>query len=109
MRINYNYNPSINSPTLYYFTTAIYDGRIHSNPGFLKFCQHFGVGSSLLKSSSYLLFESGFGTIRNFILDHSRLIVQDDAGIPLDYFRRDKWNIRIFGNYIGQIVILKLT
>jgi len=107
VRINYTDNQSGNSQTLYYFTTDISDGGIHSNPGFLKFCQHFGVGSSLLKSSSYLLFESGFGTIRNFILDHSRLIVQDDAGIPLDYFSRDKWNIRLFGNYIGPIEIFK--
>jgi hypothetical protein len=107
VRINYTDNQSGNSQTLYYFTTDISDGGIHSNPGFLKFCQHFGVGSSLLKSSSYLLFESGFATIRNFILDHSRLIVQDDAGIPLDYFSRDKWNIRLFGNYIGPIEIFK--
>lgn len=107
VRINYTDNQSGNSQTLYYFTTDISDGGIKSNPGFLKFCQHLGVGSSLLKSSSYLLFESGFDTIRNFIFDHSRLIVQDDAGIPLDYFNRDKWNIRLFGNYIGPIEIFK--
>ncbi|HWN65048.1 MAG TPA: hypothetical protein VNN24_05105 [Candidatus Binatus sp.] len=107
VRINYTDNQSGNLQTLYYFTTDISDGGIKSNPGFLKFCQHFGVGSSLLKSSSYLLFESDFATIRNFILDHSRLIVQDDAGIPLDYFNRDKWNIRLFGNYIGPIEIFK--
>ncbi len=107
VRINYTDNQSGNSQTLYYFTTDISDGGIKSNPGFLKFCQHLGVGSSLLKSSSYLLFESDFATIRNFILDHSRLIVQDDAGIPLDYFNRDKWNIRLFGNYIGPIEIFK--
>src|SRR6266699_3531780 len=105
VRINYTDNQSGNSQTMYYFNTDISDGGIKSNPGFLKFCQHFGAGSSLLKSSSYLLFESDFATIRNFILDHSRLIVQDDAGIPLDYFSRDKWNIRLFGNYIGPIEI----
>ena len=33
--------------------------------------------------------------------------MQDDAGIPLDYFNRDKWNIRLFGNYIGPIEIFK--
>src|SRR6266567_4322534 len=107
VRINYTDNQTGNSQTLYYFTTDISDGGIKSTPGFLKFCQHFGVGSSLLKSSSYLLFESDFATIRNFILDHSRLLVQDDAGIPLEYFNRDKWNIRLFGNYIGPIEIFK--
>src|SRR5437867_12371719 len=84
VRIKYTDNQSGNSQTLYYFTTDISDGGIHSNPGFLKFCQHFGVGSSLLKSSSYLLLEGGFGTLRHFILDHSRLIAKDGAGLPLD-------------------------
>ena len=107
VRIDYIDNRSGDAQTLFYFTTDISDGGIQSNPGFLKFCEHFGVGSSLLKSSSYLMFEEGFATVRNFILDHSNTIVQDDAGIPLIYFNRDKWNIRLFGNYIGPIEIFK--
>ncbi len=107
VRISYIDSPSGNAQTLFYFTTDISDGGIHSNPGFLKFCEHFGVGCSLLKSSSYLMFEEGFATIRNFVLDHSDTIVQDDAGIPLSYFNPDKWNIRLFGNYIGPIEIFK--
>ena len=107
VRIKYIDNPSRNAQTLFYFTTDISDAGIRSNPGFLKFCEHFGVGCSLLKSSSYLMFEEGFATVRNFILEHSDSIVQDDAGIPLAYFNRDKWNIRFFGNYIGPIEIFK--
>jgi hypothetical protein len=95
-----------NAQTLFYFTTDISDGGLGSS-GFLRFCDRFGVGCSLLKSSSYLMFEEGFNRIRGFILDHSRTIVQDDAGIPLAYFNRDKWNIRVFGNYIGPIEIFK--
>ena len=107
VRIKYIDNPSRNAQTLFYFTTDISDAGIRSNPGFLKFCEHFGVGCSLLKSSSYLMFEEGFAKVRNFILEHSDSIVQDDAGIPLAYFNRDKWNIRFFGNYIGPIEIFK--
>src|ERR1700724_2718764 len=107
VRIQYHDNHSGDAQTLYYFTTDISDGGIASSPGFLRFCDHFGVGCSLLKSSSYLMFEDGFNRIRNFILDHSRTIVQDDAGIPLAYFNRDKWSIRVFGNYIGPIEIFK--
>ncbi len=107
VRINYVDNHSGTAQTLFYFTTDISDSGIRSNPGFLKFCEHFGVGSSFLKSSSYLMFEEGFATIRNFILDHSDTIVQDDAGIPLAYLNRDKWNIRLFGNYVGPIEIFK--
>jgi len=107
VRINYTDNQSGDSQTLYYFTTDISDGGIKSNPAFLKFCQRFGTGPSFLKSSSYLMFEEGFATIRNFILEHSNRIVQDDSGIPLAYFNPDKWNLRLFGNYLGPIELFK--
>ena len=107
VRIQYNDNRSGQEQTLYYFTTDISDGGIASAPGFLRFCDKFGVGSSFLKASSYLMFEDGFTRIRNFILEHSKTIVQDDSGIPISYFNRDKWNVRVFGNYVGPIAIFK--
>src|SRR5689334_11419418 len=70
VRIRYSDNQSGNSQTMYYFTTDISDGGIKSSPGFLKFCQRLGIGSSFLKSSAYLMFENGFATIRDFILAH---------------------------------------
>lgn len=107
VRIQYIDNHSGQEQTLYYFTTDISDGGISSTPGFLRFCDKFGVGGSFLKASSYLMFGDGFNRIRNFILDHSKTIVQDDSGIPLTYFNRDRWNIRVFGNYVGPIEIFK--
>ena len=107
VRINYTDNQSGNSQTMYYFTTDISDGGIKATPGFLKFCQRLGVGASFLKSSSYLMFENGFATIRNFILEHSKMIVQEDSGIPVAYFDPNKWNLRLFGVYLGPIELFK--
>jgi hypothetical protein len=107
VRMRYIDNQSGNAQTLYYFTTDVSDGGIKSTPGFLKFCERLGTGSSFLKSSSYLMFENGFGTIRNFILGHSNRIVQDDSGIPLAYFDPNKWNLRLFGVYLGPIDLFK--
>jgi hypothetical protein len=107
VRINYTDNQSGSSQTLYYFTTDISDGGIKATPSFLKFCQRLGTGSSFLKSSSYLMFEDGFATIRNFILEHSNRVVQDDSGIPLAYFDPNKWNLRLFGTYLGPIELFK--
>jgi len=107
VRIRYTDNQSGNSQTLYYFTTDISDGGIKSSPGFLRFCERLGVGSSFLKSSSYLMFEQGFATIRNFLLGHSNRIVQDDSGIPLAYFDPNKWSLRLFGVYLGPIDLFK--
>jgi hypothetical protein len=107
VRIRYSDNQSGNSQTVYYFTTDISDGGIKATPGFLKFCQHLGTGASFLKSSSYLMFENGFGTIRNFILDRNRLVVQDDSGIPIANLDPNKWNVRLFGVYLGPIELFK--
>jgi hypothetical protein len=107
VRINYRDGKSGRSQSLYYFTTDISDGGIAGSPGFMNFCSHFGVGASFLKSSSYLMFEDGFAKVRNFILDHSSMIVQDDSGIPLANFNRSKWNLRLFGTYVGPIALFK--
>ena len=107
VRIRYTDNQSGDSQTMYYFSTDISDGGIKATPGFLKFGQRLGVGSSLLKSSSYLMFENGFAAIRNFILEHSNRIVQDDSGIPLAYFDPNKWNVHLFGVYLGPIELFK--
>src|SRR4029077_8153464 len=60
-----------------------------------------------LKSSSYLLFENGFNRVRDFLLGASNLIVQDDSGIPITYFDPNKWNLRLFGTYVGPIELFK--
>ena len=107
VRIDYTDNRSRRSQTMFYFTTDISDGGISSSPGFMNFCNRYGVGVSFLKSSSYLMFEEGFSRVRNFILDHSSTIVQDDSGIPLADFNRGKWNLRLFGTYDGPIELFK--
>jgi hypothetical protein len=107
VRIRYTDNQTGNPQTVYYFSTDISDGGIKAAPGFLKFCQHLGTGAGFLKSSSYLMFENGFATIRNFILDHTNIVAQDDSGIPLAYFDPNKWNLRFFGVYLGPIELFK--
>ena len=77
-RIRYTDNQSGNSQTLYYFTTDISDGGIKSTPGFLEILsKRLGTGSSFLKSSSYLMFENGFGNDPQF---HSRAQQPNCAG-----------------------------
>jgi hypothetical protein len=88
--------------TLYYFSTDL------SNPGakasgFLKFCETLAPGNSLIKSASYLMHSGNFSTVRNFILNQSSTIIQDDSGIPLGYYNPKKWRFFPFGRYAGPI------
>ena len=107
VRITFTGAPGSAPQTLYYFTTDLSDDAIRSQPGFMKFCAQQGLGVSLLKSASYLMFESGFSASRDFLLTHSRLIIQDDSGIPITAFDPAKWDLRFFGNYIGPIDLFK--
>jgi hypothetical protein len=88
--------------TLYYFSTNLADDGVKTS-GFLQFCDRLGVADSFFKSASYLISSGGFNRVRNFILNRSATIVQDDTGIPLTYFDPKKWRLQPFGHYLGPI------
>ena len=81
--------------TLYYFKTDLSGG----NSAFLKWCAARGPGLSLIKAASYLMHGEGFSGVRNFLLEHSRVIVQDDSGIPLNAFHKG-WALEFYGRFI---------
>ncbi|HYR57614.1 MAG TPA: hypothetical protein VEO95_03245 [Chthoniobacteraceae bacterium] len=81
--------------TLYYFKTDLSGG----GSGFLKWCAGQGPGNSLLKAASYLMHTDGFSGVRNFLLNNSRVIVQDDSGIPLHAFDK-RWVVQCYGRYV---------
>jgi hypothetical protein len=97
--------PSGRKQTLFYFKTDLSNGA--GNGAFLSFCHRNGPGVSLLKSASYLLQGEGFSTVRNFLLANSRLILEDDSGIPLKAFDPKRWTLRYFGSYNGPIDLFK--
>jgi hypothetical protein len=95
--------PAGQSQTLYYFTTDLADWAIKVNPNFGKFCEQQGQGLTLLKAASYLMHSDNFSKVRGYLLAHSKLILQDDSGIPYRFFTKDKWDVRFVGHYAGPI------
>ncbi|GBE44056.1 hypothetical protein BMS3Bbin10_02141 [bacterium BMS3Bbin10] len=89
---------------LYYFQTDLSNGGLKRS-GLRAFSQALGPADSLIKSASYLLHSGNFTLSRDFLLKNSRIIVQDDSGIPLRFFARDKWELHPFGKYLGPIDI----
>ena len=81
--------------TLYYFKTDLSGG----NSAFLKWSAGYGPGNSLLKAASYLMHTEGFSGVKNFLLSNSRVIVQDDSGIPLRSFGKG-WTVNLYGRYV---------
>jgi hypothetical protein len=92
--------------TLYYFSTDLANDALKES-GFSKFCKQLGEGDSFVKSASYLLHSDDFSQIRNFLLDNSTSILQDDSGIPVTYFDEKKWQLQPFGHYYGPISLFQ--
>jgi hypothetical protein len=95
-----------NGGSLYYFCVDLSNGSVEHS-GLLAFCQRLGRGDSLLKSASYLPPEGNFSTIRDFLLQQSDMIVQDDTGVPYRDFNPSQWQVRLYGNYLPPIDIFK--
>ena len=89
--------PGGQKQTLHYFKTDLSNGG--GNAQFLNFCRQFAPAQSLVKSASYLMHGDSFSTARNFLLQNSRLILQDDSGIPLKSFDLARWDMQLYGSY----------
>ncbi len=89
--------------TVYYFTADLSDDGLKRNSSILRFTQALAPANSFLKAASYLLHENFFSKVRNFLLQNSILILQDDSGIPVHYLPREQWTLRFFGSYPGPI------
>lgn len=85
-----------------YFQSNVADGEIEKS-GFLKFLEAQPAGGAYFKAASYLLHNSYFSTVRNHVLEHSNVVVQDDSGIPLTHFSSSYWDLTHYGSYISPI------
>ncbi len=93
--------------TLRYFSLNLQDSRITQKPGTMKYFQTLPEASTLVKSASYLMHKEYFSTIRNLILSKSRVVVEDDSGVPLRFFKPAAWDVRLYGSYAEPIDLFK--
>ncbi|PYJ10950.1 MAG: hypothetical protein DMF06_04455 [Verrucomicrobia bacterium] len=90
------HGPKGRSQALYYFAGNLADSTLKTNPGFIKFCEEQGRGVSFLKAAAYLMASDNFSIVRNFLLTHSKLLLQDESGIPYRFIEPEKWEIKTF-------------
>jgi hypothetical protein len=85
--------------TLYYFRFNVYQfGR---NKHFVSFLKSLGPLTTFMKSASYVMFDPAVSAAKQFVLDQSPYILQEDSGIPFRYFDPAIWDLRFFGAYTG--------
>ncbi|MCX6249100.1 MAG: hypothetical protein NTW10_15345 [Bacteroidetes bacterium] len=92
---------------LYYLSYDLSDQNLRKHPEFLLFAGSFSSQVCFLKAASYLMFLSDFHLMRNYLLDHSSAILQDDSGIPYRYFKHATWSVKLFGDYTQTIDLFK--
>lgn len=85
--------------TLYYFSVNLSDERLVENKPFLAYLSHLPSVTTFLKATSYMTHQPAFSMIRDAVLDHSGRVLQDDSGIPYEYFHPDTWTVQLYGEY----------
>jgi hypothetical protein len=90
---------------LIYFQTNVADDGIEPS-GFLTFLESQPKGAAYMKAASFLMHYSYFSKVRNHLLTHSKVLVQDDSGIPYRHYG-DGWDVNCYGAYKGPIPLFK--
>jgi hypothetical protein len=97
--------------TVRYFMLNVDDAALtKSAPNFLPWVKRLGPLATMLKSASYLLHQDSarepapsFDQLRTLLLAQSQVLVQDDSGVPLKYFSRERWKLAFHGAYEAPI------
>ncbi|MCH2224739.1 MAG: hypothetical protein MK066_08230 [Crocinitomicaceae bacterium] len=74
---------------------------------FVAYLKGLDIKSTYLKSASYLMHRPTFSMIRDIILDDSDYVLEDDSGIPIEYFDEEKWELTFYGNYSFPISLFE--
>jgi hypothetical protein len=88
---------------LVYISQNVADKELEKKPGFALYFQKRGAIVSYFKAASYLLYNEYFSTIRNVVLNQSKIVLQDDSGLPLKGLRDAGFNVELLGEYTKTI------
>ena len=84
--------------TIFYFQEDLSNGGL-GDRRLLNFVRSKGAPVTFVKSASYLMHQGSFSTIRDYIVNSSRGLVQCPSGVPYRYLKEAGWNLKLHGNY----------
>ncbi len=59
----------------------------------------------IIKSAFYLLHRASFERFCASLLERTRLLIQDDSGLPYSFFDNSSWNTFLFGHYTHPLAL----
>jgi len=91
--------PTGGQRNLYYFPLDLSNYSLRLRPGFAAFLKKHQPLDSFVKAASYLMHRPAFSDVRDLLISESEYLLQDDSGVPVEYFEVSKWDLRFFGRY----------
>ncbi|HTJ41224.1 MAG TPA: hypothetical protein VL463_03985 [Kofleriaceae bacterium] len=76
------------------------DDKLEHSP-LAAYLESRGKIVAMTKAASYLLWFSGFGVIRDYLLDHMQWMVSDSTGIPPRYAKKKGFTQTTYGTFEG--------
>ncbi len=105
VKVTFRRAPGAAEQVMYYVQANVADDALKVNDAVLKWSASFGQGNVYLKAASYLMHETYFSRVRNFLLAKGAAVLQDDSGIPFRFFQDGNWRCWLFGRYSGTLEI----
>lgn len=107
LRLVFTSPGSTEKQTLYYFQCNLRNDSFRQKSQFTSFLKGFGPFTTFTKAASYLMFNPNSSDLRQFILERSQFVLQDDSGLPLREFAPTVWDLKFYGTYKGPIALFK--
>jgi len=87
------------SKTLVYLQIRLRDEAVTDRTSEGRYLRQLWNCNTIFKSAVYLLHNDAYKDVRNFVLQRSDLVIQDDSGLPYASFARGEWEEHLFGTY----------
>lgn len=96
-------NGSKHLQTLYYVSGNVINSAFDANlKAYLsKTLPQHKVGS-YLKAASYLMHYGSFSDMRDYVVNYSMAVIEDDSGIPYHFFT-DDYDVTLYGKYVRPL------
>lgn len=89
---------------IFYVRQNVENDVLARTPGFLAFHKRYAPGNAFFKAASFILHDTKrFSKTRDFVLENSLSVLQDDSGVPFHSFGKDTWSLALYGRYLRPL------
>lgn len=103
LKIGYSNKSDKTVRQLVYISQDISNTANKKSPGTINYLKQRGSVVSFFKAASYLMYKDYFSDITNVVTNQSKIILQDDSGMPLGALKAAGFEAEVLGEYSKTI------